>query len=311
MGKENIRKEQDETVLQVDLHVHSNESDGTLTPKELVLLAGEKGLAAFALTDHNTTAGIDIAISFAKEQYTETGDAAEISVQSAGTRVEVVPGIELSSLYNGRDIHILGYYMDYHNDDFQKKLAEFRSSRKERNREMFRRLREKGFSGVTEEALKEEFGDVVITRAHMAAFMLSSGYVKSREEAFERYIGNNCPCYIASPKITSAEAVSFITEFGGIAVLAHPLLYNFGEDMLCRLAEELKEAGLKGIEVIYSGYSGHEQKKLYRLAEKYGLIVTGGSDFHGSNKKDIELGCGTGKLFVPYKCLTDIKGKLK
>ena len=274
----------------VDLHVHSNESDGTVAPEELVREAKQIGLSAFALTDHDTTEGLDRAIA--------CGESEE---------VEVVPGIELSTAYLGKDIHVLGYYMDYHNENFQEQLKEFRDSRDVRNEEMFRRLRELGFEKITTEALLEAFDNPVITRAHVAKFMLDCGYVKSREEVFQRYIGDNCPCYVERKKISPNQAVKLITEFGGIPVLAHPLLYKFGTETLETLVASLKEDGLMGMEVIYSTYNSREQRKLKELAKKYELVITGGSDYHGTNKKDIKLGVGMGNLFVPADCLENIK----
>lgn len=274
----------------VDLHVHSNESDGTVAPEELVREAKQIGLSAFALTDHDTTEGLDRAIACGESE-----------------GVEVVPGIELSTSYLGKDIHVLGYYMDYHNECFQEQLKAFRDSRDVRNEEMFRRLRELGFEKITTEALLEAFDNPVITRAHVAKFMLECGYVKSREEVFQRYIGDNCPCYVERKKISPNQAVKLITEFGGIPVLAHPLLYKFGTETLDALVASMKEDGLKGLEVIYSTYNSREQRKLRELAKKYGLIVTGGSDYHGTNKKDIKLGIGMGNLFVPADCLENIK----
>ena len=274
----------------VDLHVHSNESDGTVAPEDLVKEAKMTGLSAFALTDHDTTAGLDAAIA--------CGEAEGI---------EVVPGIELSTSYLGKDIHVLGYYIDYHNEEFQERLKEFRDSRDVRNEEMFRRLRECGFEKITTEALVEAFDNAVITRAHVARFMLDCGYVKSREEVFQRYIGDNCPCYVERKKITPNQAVKLILEFGGIPVIAHPLLYKFGAETLEALVTSLKEDGLMGMEVIYSTYNSREQRKLKNLAKKYDLVVTGGSDYHGTNKKDIKLGVGMGNLFIPRECLDNIK----
>lgn len=286
MEKEKIKRK----MSPVDLHVHSNESDGTVTPEELVREAKKTGLSAFALTDHDTTAGLDRAIACGEEE-----------------GVEVVPGIEFSTAYWGRDIHVLGYYMDYHNESFQKQLIEFRNSRNVRNEEMFRRLREFGFEKITEDALLEAFDNAVITRAHIAKFMVDCGYVKSREEAFQRYIGDNCPCYVERERISPGKAVKLIIEFGGVPVLAHPLLYKLGTEMLDAFVVFLKEDGLKGIEAIYSNYNWREQRRLKLLAKKHELIFTGGSDYHGTNKKNIKLGVGRGNLFVPVHCLLDIK----
>jgi len=286
-----MKKEGEKMKLsQIDLHVHSNESDGTVSPEALVKEAREMGLSAFALTDHDTTNGLDRAIACGKE-----------------TGIEVVPGIELSTVYLGKDIHVLGYYIDYHNEEFQEQLAGFRDLRDVRNEEMFKRLRELGFEKITKEALVAAFDNPVITRAHVARFMLDCGYVKSREEVFQRYIGDNCPCYVERKKITPGQAVKLILEFGGIPVLAHPFLYGFGDKVLNELVTSLKEDGLMGLEVIYSTYNQGQQRELKALAKAHGLIITGGSDYHGSNKKDIKLGIGRGNLFVPSSCLEDIK----
>ena len=286
MEKERAKK----MLSQVDLHVHSNESDGTVSPEALVGEAKEAGLSAFALTDHDTTNGLDRAIACGIE---------------AG--IEVVPGIELSTAYMGKDIHVLGYYIDYHNDEFQEQLKGFRELRDLRNEEMFRRLRALGFDKITKEALVEAFDNPVITRAHIARFMLDLGYVKSREEVFQRYIGDGCPCYVERKKISPNQAVKLILEFGGIPVLAHPLLYGFGAKVLDELVASLKEDGLQGLEVIYSTYNQGQQRELRALAKLHGLIITGGSDYHGSNKKYIMLGIGRGDLFVPGSCLEAIK----
>ncbi|MBE5947445.1 MAG: PHP domain-containing protein [Lachnospiraceae bacterium] len=289
-----MKNEKTKRVLSpVDLHVHSNESDGTVAPADLVKEAKMIGLSAFALTDHDTTAGLDEAIACGKTE-----------------GVEVVPGIELSTSHLGKDIHVLGYYIDYYNEEFQERLKEFRDSRDMRNEEMFKRLRECGFEKITTEALLEAFDNPVITRAHVAKFMLDCGYVKSREEVFQRYIGDNCPCYVERKKISPSQAVKLILEFGGIPVMAHPLLYKFGAETLDALVASLKADGLMGMEVIYSTYNSREQRKLKDLAKKYDLVVTGGSDYHGTNKKDIKLGVGMGNLFVPVDCLDNIK-KLK
>lgn len=312
----------------IDLHVHSTCSDGTFSPGELVDYAIEKGLAAFALTDHDTVDGLDEAVTRAEElrQQYSTAQQADIfskdsqpenlfsesaSVKTAampdGPLVpEVIPGIEFSTEYQGQDVHILGLYIDHHNQAFSARLQAFVDSRVERNRKMCRLLTEGGIP-VTYEELLKEFPNAVITRAHYAKYLLNHGHVKSMKEAFDRYIGDHCPYYVPREKVTPAQAVELVLGAGGVPILAHPILYRMSDSRLEQLTRELKEAGLMGIEAVYSTYQPCEERQIRRLAAKYGLLLSGGSDFHGANKSGIDLGTGCGRLFVPYAILEDIK----
>lgn len=271
----------------IDLHVHSNRSDGTFSPKELVDYCLEKGLTAFALTDHDTVDGLEEAIAYANELR---------SAQKCAP--EVIPGIEFSTEYEGRDIHIVGLAINYKNTEFVAHLQNFVDSRTTRNQKMCTLLQDAGIN-ITYEKLLEEFPNAVITRAHYAKYLLKSGYVKSLKEAFERYVGDNCPYFVPREKVTPAQAVKLILNAGGIPVLAHPVLYRMSDRRLERLVAELKEAGLIGIEAIYSTYNAGEERQMRALAQKYRLLISGGSDFHGSNKPDIDLGVGRGKLAIP------------
>ena len=304
-------------MLQVDLHVHSNRSDGTYSPKELVDYAMQKGLAAFALTDHDTVDGLDEAISYAEELRQEQSSAQQKNptlesssqvnaVEQSPPIPEVIPGIEFSTEYQGQDVHIVGLYIDHHSQTFRNHLQEFVDSRTTRNHKMCRLLQEAGIQ-ISYEALKAEFPDAVITRAHYAKYMLSHGYIQSIPEAFERYVGDHCPCYVPREKVTPVQAVKLILEAGGIPVLAHPILYHMSDSRLDALTAELKDAGLIGIEAIYSTYKPHEERQIRALAKKYDLRISGGSDFHGSNKPGLDLGTGYGALFVPMDVLTDLK----
>ena len=273
----------------IDLHVHSTFSDGTLTPTQLVSLAVKSNLEAFALTDHDTTDGIDEAIRAAKDM-----------------DLEVIPGIEFSTEYNGKDIHILGYYINPYNEYFNECVCEFRNSRERRNKKMCAKLCSLGINIDYDEFIAE-YPDSVITRAHYAKYMVQKGIVKSIEEAFEKYIGDTCPGFVPREKITPSQAVSLILKCGGIPVLAHPILYKYSDSDLEKLVSELKKAGLKGIETIYSTYSNLDEKLIRKLASKYKLLITGGSDFHGSNKPNLSLGCGRGDLYIPVKLLSPLK----
>jgi len=278
----------------VDLHVHSNKSDGTYAPSDLVNLALSKGLSAFALTDHDTTEGIDEAL------------AAASLARSQGADIEVIPGIEFSTEYEGKDIHIVGIDIEYKSDAFQKYLRDFQDSRDNRNRKMCIKLAEHGVD-ITYEKLRAEYPDSVLTRAHYAKYMMEHGAVKSMSEAFDRYIGDRAPCFLPREKVTPSQAVSLILKSGGIPILAHPILYHMSDARLDKLVATLKEAGLIGIEAIYSTYNSAEERQIRKLAAKYDLCISGGSDFHGGTKPGLEIGNGYGKLFVPYDVLENLR----
>ena len=275
----------------IDLHVHSCMSDGSMTPEELVELAGQTGLAAFALTDHDTTAGIDRAVWAAK-----------------GTPVEIIPGIEFSTKWQSRDVHILGYFIDYHAPSFQKKLHGFTDARNRRNEKMCERIREyTGFS-IFPDKLQGRWPGSVITRAHMATWLMEQGYVETRNIAFEKYLGDHAPCFVPKAQISPADAIRLILTHHGIPAPAHPLLYALSKKQLELLIMELKESGLKGIETVYARNKGSDEAFVRALAQKYSLLITGGSDFHGANKPDIALGTGIRSNFsIPYSILETLK----
>lgn len=274
----------------IDLHVHSNCSDGTYTPEELVAYALEKGLKAFALTDHDTTAGI-----------------ARAQRAASGTGLELIPGIELSTECKGKDIHILGLGIDPENAYFQDQLLRFQNARDLRNEKMIEKLREQGID-ITLEQMRACFPDSVWTRAHFARYLFDHGYVKEMWDAFDLYLGDHAPCFIPREKVTPFQAVQLIHEGGGYAVLAHPLLYRLGEEPLDLLVKTLTRCGLDGIEAIYSTNRFSDEADMRQLARRYGLAITGGSDFHGSNKPSIDLGCGKGNLRIPYRLWKTICG---
>lgn len=283
----------------VDLHVHSTRSDGTLSPKELVDYAITKGLKAFALTDHDTVDGLFEAISYA-EELRKTNDAVP----------EVIPGIEFSTEYEGKEVHIVGLFIDYKSDVFKEYLDEFVRTREERNVKMCRALTEAGMP-IDYEEMKAAFPNSVITRAHMAVYMLNKGYAKSREEIFDRYIGDNCPFYIKREHITPMKAIQLILKAEGIPVFAHPILCHLGKEKLSSFVSEFKAAGLIAIEGLYSTYDKKDEHTIKDIAKKYHLLLSGGSDFHGANKKNIDLGIGQGKLKIPDSILADIKARRK
>ncbi len=292
----------------VDLHVHSNCSDGTLSPAGLVDYAMEKQLQAFALTDHDTVQGLPEAFSRAarlREQYLQNGD-----LSGADSVPEIIPGVELSTEYHGKDIHVVGLFIDPENQTFQTYLTQFVESRNLRNEKMCALLRDAGID-ISCEALAAEFPNSVITRAHYAKYLFNHGYTNSIKEAFERYVGDHCPYYLPREKVTPAQAVEMILAADGVPVLAHPILYGMGTKTLDTLVAELKEAGLMGIEALYSTYNPSNERHIRRLADKYHLLISGGSDFHGTNKPKLDLAVGYGNLCVPASVLEDIRAASK
>ena len=277
----------------VDLHVHSDKSDGSLSPCALVDLALLKGLSAFALTDHDTTAGLQEAMA---------------AGQAKG--IEVIPGIEFSTEYGGRDIHIVGLFLDENAPAFRAHIREFVQSRIWRNKKLCARLQEAGIY-IPYEALLDTFPDCVIPRGHYARYLLDKGYVKSLKEAFDRYLGDHTPYFVPREKITPRQAVELILQTKGIPVLAHPLLYHMGKEALETLVRRLADAGLVGIEVFYSTHSEGETRQMQQLASRFGLLPSGGSDFHGKAKPDLEMGTGYGRLVVPQSVLDGLKAKRK
>ena len=276
----------------IDLHTHSTESDGTCTPEELMAEAKHAGLSAIALTDHDTLSGIPKARALASEY-----------------GIEFIPGVELSTSYQEKEVHIVGLFLDEKNPLLCEKLDEFRKCRDARNEKMVAALQKEGFS-ITMEALMAENPDCVVTRANIARFLLNHGEIGSINEVFRKYIGDGCKCYVGRFKVSPMEAVSLIKNAGGLAILAHPLLYHMKPKELRELILTLKEAGLDGIEAIYSTYTTGDEQQVKRLAKEYDLLISGGSDFHGQNKPHIHLGTGTGHLYVPYSVLENLKSAL-
>ena len=289
----------------IDLHTHSTKSDGTFSPKELIRYAQAKGLSAVALTDHDTADGIEEALLTAQKLREEASESS-----CTGSRIvpEVIPGVELSTEYRGRDIHIVGLFIDWKNPDFIGRPREFADARIYRNKKMCSLLTEGGYP-VNYDELAPRFPDTVITRAHFAQFMLEKGFISSIDEAFRKLIGDDCPFFVPREKISPQDGVSFLVHYGAVPILAHPLQYKMSDDQLCELLTSLCGYGLEGIEVFYSGYKPADTAYLSRLAEKFSLLPSGGSDFHGSRKKGLDLGTGYGHLYVPEILLPPLRAK--
>lgn len=277
------------TGRRIDLHTHSTESDGTMTPQELMEHAKGIGLSAIALTDHDTIRGLAKARPIA---------------ESLG--LELVPGVELSTDYQGKEVHILGYYIDEEKKEFLDRLKDFVDGRDRRNEKMIARLRQEGFN-ITMQGLYDEYPDTVVTRAHFARYLVEHGFVKDRETVFAKYLGDNCRCYVPREKITPFEAIKLIQLGGGLAFFAHPVLCHMNQQRLRTFLVELKSAGLTGMEAIYSMNTPGDEANMRKLAQEYDLLISGGSDYHGVNKPYIQLGTGRGNLCIPYDILAKIK----
>ena len=246
-------------MILADLHLHTTKSDGRLTPTELVNLAVSRGLEVIAITDHDSTEGLEEAFEAAK-QY---------------PNLRIIPGIELSTDIPGNEVHLLGYFIDYKNENFQLILENFRDGREYRSKKMVEKLAGMGVN-ISWDRVNELSNGGAIGRPHIAQAMLEKGYIKLPQEAFEGYLERNGPAYVEREKHTPSEAVQMVRSVGGIAVMAHPMEVDNREDVL----PELHQAGLAGMEVFYGYYTDKQVKYLLELSKKWNLIPCGGSDYH-------------------------------
>lgn len=278
----------------IDLHVHSICSDGTCTPAELVDLAIKNDLVAFALTDHDTVEGISDALKAAKDKH-----------------IHVIPGVELSCEYvvsptQKKEIHILGYNFDWKQPELLEVLEKVAQERDDRNRKMCENLHRDGYP-IDYESLVSRFGNAILTRAHFARFLLEKGAIPSIDSAFKKILAQDGPYFVMRKYLTPKKGIELIKNAGGLPVLAHPLLYKMSVSQLHSLLEELKGYGLRGIEAMYSRNRGNDEAFVRKLANEYDLFITGGTDFHGANKPDLEIGRGEGNLRVPVMLLESLK----
>lgn len=253
---------------EIDLHLHTTASDGRLAPAELVRLTVEQGLKQISISDHDSTEGL--AESFEEAQkYPE---------------LRIIPGIELSTDIPGDEIHMLGYFINYQDTDFQEILKRFRTGRLDRAKEMVEKLATLGIV-LDWDRVKEIAGDGSVGRPHIALAMVEQGYCKEPKDAFPEYLGRNGLAYAERPKMTPTEGVEMLRRVGGVPVLAHPAYMNDLESNI----PALKEAGLMGMEVYYAKFDADTVRRLKSLADKFGLIPCGGSDFHGLGNSDEAL----------------------
>jgi len=277
---------------EIDLHIHTTASDGTFTPTEVVRLAKETGLRAMAVTDHDTV-----------EAHAKAARAA------AEAGIEFVPGIEISTKY-GVAVHVLGYYIHGDRPGMRSLLDWIVEDRDRRNRKMCALMAADGLP-VSYDAMKARFGEV-IGRPNFGEVLVELGLAKDVSDAFARFVEKGQRYFVARTILPIEKAVEAIVEAGGVPVLAHPFQYKKNDDELRELIEHCMDHGLLGMECRYSGYGPDKVAYLEALAEEYGLIKTGGSDFHGQNKPRIQLGTGIDdNLEVPYEWLESLRDTAK
>ena len=269
----------------VDLHVHTSFSDGTFSPEEVVKVAGEKGLAAVAICDHDCLDGI--------------GPAMEAARKTNG--IEVVPGIELTAEERDREVHILGFFMDWRNEAFKKKLEKICQARVERAHKMIKKIKDLGLCIDGEEVFKLS-GPGAVGRLHLARAMYNQGLVGSIEEAFRKYISDSGPAYVKKFRFTPCQAIEEIIKVKGVPVLAHP--YSLSRE---EIIPEMVKCGLRGLEAYHPDHSAGVVKHFAGLAEKFGIITTGGSDCHGEGRRPVAMG----NAKVPYAVLEKLKDEAK
>lgn len=268
--------------MPVDLHAHTTASDGSDTPAELVRLAASIGLHSLAVTDHDTLEGV--------EQAREEADRQGI---------ELIPGSELSLEYDRGGMHLVVLWLEPGSGPLQDRLAALQRGRNERNEAIVGKLTELGMPVAGEEIAAEAHGGSV-GRPHIAAVMVAKGYVPDLRTAFDEWLANDKPAYVGRPRLQPAEAIRLARQSGAVPVLAHPFTLNVhrAEDM-ANLLSELCDAGLVGLEALCPSLRRHEREGYADLARRFGLVPSGGSDYHGDYKPGLDLGTGYGDLFVP------------
>ncbi|MFH0840261.1 MAG: PHP domain-containing protein [Candidatus Omnitrophota bacterium] len=263
-----------------DLHVHTFHSDGTFTPEEVVKVAHKKGLSAIAITDHDSVDGITPSMAAAKEY-----------------GMEIIPGVELTAEEENLEIHILGYFIDWKAEWFEDKLKKIRQARLERIYAMVDKLKSAGVDIDAEKVFKVS-GPGAVGRLHLAMALYNEGITASISEAFRKYIGNKSPHYVRKYKLTPKEAADMIIKLGGVPVLAHPRVLA-RDDLIARFVED----GIRGIEVYHTEHVPNVMTRYEEMASQHGLLITGGSDCHGTGKGEVLLG----KVKIPYSFVEALK----
>jgi len=272
----------------IDLHTHSNMSDGSDSPAELVRKAKDGGLVGLALTDHDTVQGVSLA-----------------KMEAATLGLEFLVGVEIGCHDEFGNLHILGYFRNLEMKRFSGELEWVKKARIERNMKILSKLSQEGLS-ISPECLKTYAGDDVIGRLHIAKAMLGEGLVKSMKEAFKKYLNVGGRCFVPRKTFTSREAIELIKGYGGLVVMAHPFLIPGQKMELTRIIDGLSGLGIDGIEVYYIENTREETEFLENISKKYNLLPTGGTDYHGVNKPGVRLGVGRGDMSIPYSIMDRI-----
>ncbi len=277
----------------IDLHCHTLHSDGTDTPESLALLGESARLSALCLTDHDTLGGIPRFLAMQSQ-----------------VKVRLLVGTELSCRFLGQSLHVLGLLVDPGDAVFEARLEELRGRREDRNRRMLLRLAELGCP-ITIEDVQAHADTPLLSRVHFAKALATRGFVRRAPEAFERLIGDDCPGFVPREELSPIEAARWIREAGGVPVVAHPGRFIGGGFRWDDAMADLQRQGLEGLEGYYGEYRASEQKYFVALAARLGMVVTGGSDYHGANKPGLRLGRGRGGLQVPDDLLDRLETQQK
>ncbi|MEK7761086.1 MAG: PHP domain-containing protein, partial [Nitrospirota bacterium] len=273
----------------IDLHLHTTHSDGSQTPAEVIRLAHEAGVSALAITDHDITTGLPEAIAAGQE-----------------LGIEIIPGIEISSRHGESELHVLGYFIKWQDAKLNACLMTLRESRHRRNPKIIELLQAAGID-ITYDEVRAVAGSDSVGRPHIARVLMDKNVVTTAKEAFDRFLAEGKAAYVPRDLPAPVDAIRWIKDAGGLAVLAHPTWVKTTEGTLTDLARQLKEQGLDGVEVHYSTHTPRQTRTYLSLAKQLGLLVTGGSDFHGMTKPDVEVGIGKGSLHVPDHLLPKLK----
>ena len=273
----------------IDLHIHSTASDGTLSPSHIISLALDRQLKAIAITDHDTIDGVK-----------------EVLTRGIPSQLKFLSGIEISAMpppgfHCPGSFHILGYGIDVDTPLLNETLDKLQTARRNRNPQIIKRLNDMGVD-ISLEEIHREVGDGQLGRPHIARVMIKKGYCQSIDEVFDNYLGKNKPAYVDKFKLTFTEALSLISKSDGLAVLAHPYLLEMDDPQEFEsLIITMKNSGLRGLEVFYPDHTPAQEAFYAKIATRYNLIMTGGTDFHGKLKPEIQIGSATGRFFVPYE----------
>lgn len=284
----------------VDFHMHTTHSDGSYTPEALMQYCGEKNLACVSVTDHDTMSSFE---------------ACEREAKRLG--IELVPGVEISAQFDPGTLHILGFFLDRNHPELKARFAEIQKARLDRNPQIIKKLNGLGITITLQDVMQEAYGGKEIPagkqlgRPHFAKTLIKKGYVETFEEAFEKYLAKGKPAYIDKRRLTSEESIRVINQAGGIASVAHPKQMKLEADQLEKEMGRLVDQGLGGIEVYNSCQKPHENAIYRKIAKRFNLVETGGSDFHGANKPDVDLGFMGDGVQLGYEMVDALRERIR